>query len=197
MTRTTRSLCTPLLFLFLTIWANAQTINALPRSTPEAEGVSSEGILQFLDAAEKSNHEFHSIMILSLSPNDKYMQQMPFQWKNDVCQLSVKIENETHQLNFGAGKWVFGETNKRGPSLVGRAKAHFVGLPPTQVAGSYRWKDQNTLELTLRYIESPHTETFTCRFEQNKLMVEVQSSFGQNQNGVQLIGYDDLVPQKD
>lgn len=37
---------------------------ALPRSTPEAEGVSSESILKFLDAAAKSDHEFHSLMIL-------------------------------------------------------------------------------------------------------------------------------------
>ncbi|HZY80459.1 MAG TPA: serine hydrolase, partial [Cyclobacteriaceae bacterium] len=37
---------------------------ALARSTPEAEGVSSTGLLAFLDGIEKSNIEFHSIMIL-------------------------------------------------------------------------------------------------------------------------------------
>jgi CubicO group peptidase (beta-lactamase class C family) len=36
----------------------------LPKSTPEAEGVSSQNILNFIDAAEKSKHELHSIMIL-------------------------------------------------------------------------------------------------------------------------------------
>src|SRR6476469_3986145 len=38
--------------------------DALPRSTPEAEGVSSENIIQFLDAAAKSKTEFHSFMLL-------------------------------------------------------------------------------------------------------------------------------------
>lgn len=38
--------------------------SVLPRSTPEAEGVSSEDVLKFLDAAAKSEHEFHSIMML-------------------------------------------------------------------------------------------------------------------------------------
>src|SRR6476469_2990383 len=38
--------------------------DALPRSTPEAEGVSSENILQFLDAAAKSKTEFHSFILL-------------------------------------------------------------------------------------------------------------------------------------
>ena len=44
-----------------------ETPSALPRSTPEAEGVSSEGILQFLDAADSvydDGIELHSLMIL-------------------------------------------------------------------------------------------------------------------------------------
>src|SRR6185295_18901431 len=36
----------------------------LPHSTPEAEGVSSQGIIDFLDAADKSKIEFHSFMLL-------------------------------------------------------------------------------------------------------------------------------------
>lgn len=36
----------------------------LPRSSPEAEGVSSKGLLAFLDAAAASKHEFHSIMVM-------------------------------------------------------------------------------------------------------------------------------------
>jgi CubicO group peptidase (beta-lactamase class C family) len=38
--------------------------NALPRSAPEARGISSASIRAFLDAAEESGLEFHSIMIL-------------------------------------------------------------------------------------------------------------------------------------
>ncbi|MBL0081479.1 MAG: hypothetical protein IPP37_03120 [Saprospiraceae bacterium] len=34
------------------------------RSTPEAEGVSSEGIIQFMDAVEAGRNEFHSFVIL-------------------------------------------------------------------------------------------------------------------------------------
>jgi hypothetical protein len=36
----------------------------MPRSTPEAQGVSSQGILDFLDAVAKSKHEFHSFMLV-------------------------------------------------------------------------------------------------------------------------------------
>jgi CubicO group peptidase (beta-lactamase class C family) len=38
--------------------------SSLPRSTPEAEGVSSSGIQAFLDAIAQSKHEFHSFMML-------------------------------------------------------------------------------------------------------------------------------------
>jgi hypothetical protein len=36
----------------------------LPRSTPEAEGVSSAALITFLDSVEADRHEFHSIMIV-------------------------------------------------------------------------------------------------------------------------------------
>lgn len=39
-------------------------INKLPISTPEAEGVSSAGIVKFLEAVEKGNNELHSFVIV-------------------------------------------------------------------------------------------------------------------------------------
>ena len=36
----------------------------LARSTPEAEGVASSGLVAFLDAVAKSKHEMHSIMVV-------------------------------------------------------------------------------------------------------------------------------------
>ncbi|MGZ8554329.1 MAG: serine hydrolase domain-containing protein, partial [Chitinophagaceae bacterium] len=51
------------LLLLFTVQLNAQTI-AIPRSTPEAEAVSSKGIIKFLDAMDKSENEMHSLMIL-------------------------------------------------------------------------------------------------------------------------------------
>ena len=55
------SFLTGLLFLFLSFQLVSQP---LPRSMPEIEGVSSKGIINFLDAIAASKHEMHSIMIL-------------------------------------------------------------------------------------------------------------------------------------
>ena len=63
-----------------------------------------------------------------------------------------------------------------GPNLLLSAKAHHVGLGPDKVAGSFGWKDENTLELILRYIESPHTETIDCKFDKDKISVGVHYS---------------------
>lgn len=112
----------------------------------------------------------------SLTPNEKSIQNITFQFSADVCRVSMQTDTAVAQLFFGAGKWIPTETAKRGPYYVAAAKASLVGLPPFKVAGSYRWKDENTLELTLRYIESPHTETFTCHFEQEGISIEYQHS---------------------
>src|SRR5688572_26704603 len=56
-----KAFTTLLLFLFVTV-VIAQS--KLPRSNPEAESVSSDSIIKFLDAMNNSPHEMHSIMVL-------------------------------------------------------------------------------------------------------------------------------------
>lgn len=53
-----------LIFLVLLYACNTRIIDSLPRSTPEKEGVSSAGILKFIEAVEQSDGELHSFMIL-------------------------------------------------------------------------------------------------------------------------------------
>jgi len=118
----------------------------------------------------------------SFSPNSQFINSLQFQIKEDVCRVHLKIDADTFNLSFGNGRWVGGETNKLGPNLVMGAKGHFNGLPASKVAGSYRWKGDTTLELSLRYIESPHSETWVCLFSSDKISVDVQNSFDKNRN---------------
>ncbi len=131
----------------------------------------------------------------SMSPNEKYLKSMAFQFKDGVCQVDLATQSATYTLDFGAGKWIYGETTKRGPYLVAGAKASLTGLAPFKIAGNYHWKDANTLELMLRYIESPHTETLVCHFDKNTLSVDFLSSFEKNK--VQIVkGMAFAEPQK-
>ena len=117
----------------------------------------------------------------SMIAGEKTFEGASFEFKNDICYLSLKTDSVTHRIPFGFGKWELSETTKFGPYLVARAKANRVGLPTFKVAGSYDWKDEKTLEMTLRYIESPHTETITCTFEDEKVSVDFQNIFNKNQ----------------
>jgi hypothetical protein len=88
------------------------------------------------------------------------------------------IDSASYNFSFGSEQWITGETTLTGPNLLLLAKAHFAGLPPARrVAGSYGWKDEKTLELMLRYIESPHTEIITCRFDNEKISVGFRNSY--------------------
>src|ERR1700759_1471134 len=53
---------TPVLFLFLINICIAQS--SLPHSSPEEQGVSSAGIIKFIEAANKSKCEFHSFILM-------------------------------------------------------------------------------------------------------------------------------------
>ena len=52
-----------LLLLFFSANVVAQKAGSLSRSVPEKEGVASDDIVKFLDAAAKSKTEFHSFML--------------------------------------------------------------------------------------------------------------------------------------
>lgn len=112
----------------------------------------------------------------TFSANAAGISAADFQFKKNNCQLGLALNGKRHTFDFGAGKWAFGQTDKRPPALTAAAKAYFVGLPDPKIAGAYRWKDNQTLELTLRYIETPHTETYTFHFENNAASLVCRNS---------------------
>ncbi|HWK08334.1 MAG TPA: serine hydrolase [Puia sp.] len=121
-----------------------------------------------------------------LAPNSTHITGLSFSFKDHLCQLSLQTDSATYPLSFGSGKWVEGTTTLHGPHLTSAAKASLTGLPPFRTAGSYRWKDTNTLELALRFIESPHTQTFECHFDSDKMSVTIYNSFDFAHKGIAL-----------
>jgi CubicO group peptidase (beta-lactamase class C family) len=105
-------------------------------------------------------------------PNEKHLSSMNFLMKDNVCTVTMKVDSSDYNFNFGQGKWIEGSTSMLGPNLFLQAKAHYVGIPSDKVVASYGWKDQNNLNLALRYIETPHSETINCKFDKDKISVE-------------------------
>lgn len=116
----------------------------------------------------------------AMEPNEKGITEMSFSFDNEVCTLNVKTDTSSHEIKLGQVRWVEGETTMRGPSLVAKAANNHVGLPPFKIEGEYNWRNDDRLEIVLRYVESPHTQTITCKFTNNQLAVDMRNSFSPN-----------------
>ena len=112
---------------------------------------------------------------------------------NGVCTLDLITDSASYPLQFGQGKWIPAETKKYGPYLVATARANRKGLPPFKVTGSYGWKDEKTLELTLRYIESPHTETLRFSFDKDQTSLDLVNLMNRKSQRIAYKG----IPPKD
>jgi len=112
-----------------------------------------------------------------IEPNAGHVQNISFSFTNNSCIFQLATDTAVYRIHFAAGKWQEDETLMHGPSLVAGAKASFVGLPALKTNGAYTWKDEHTLELTLRYIESPHTEKITCHFDGDTVTIDMENSF--------------------
>jgi hypothetical protein len=112
----------------------------------------------------------------TMAPNQKHMGNISFKFANRQCLLTIEMDSAEYKLNFGLDGWQKGETAKPGPGLFTNKSIDLLPFTYSKVAGICRWTDDHTLELTLRYIESPHTETTICHFDQNKISVTIQNS---------------------
>lgn len=88
---------------------DANVSDPLPVSTPEAEGVSSAGILQFLDAVDKGNNELHSFVILRhgkiisegwWSPYRKELKHVMFSVSKSFTSIGVGIAIAENKLKL-------------------------------------------------------------------------------------------------
>jgi len=124
--------------------------------------------------------------LFSIKPNALNIGSMEVKFRHDTCRLLLGVNAGVYELNFGIGKYLPGSTSWPAPSLLQGAKEDFSFLAPYKVDGSYTWLDNNTLELKLRYIESPHSEIITCHFNNGQLTATMEPSFSYGQHKVQL-----------
>ncbi len=156
--------------------------NTLPsyKSTAELKKILSNLSLRPAAKSASPLEKAISGKTFAIESNDMNIAALLFNFKKKSCDVSIKTDTATYDIQFGNGEWMPGVTNKKGPSLVARARGHFAGLPPPKIASSYQWKDDNTLELKIRYIESPHTEIIVCHFDGNNMTADFGNSFDKN-----------------
>jgi CubicO group peptidase (beta-lactamase class C family) len=115
----------------------------------------------------------------TFAQNDKHIQSISLQFKDDLCLLNLKTDTASFDFAFASGRWQPGETTKHGPSIFAQAKYNQKGLPPFKIAQAYTWPDDKTLELSLRYIENVSSEKIVIKFDEigkKKILFDLKSN---------------------
>jgi hypothetical protein len=111
-----------------------------------------------------------------LEPNDLGLQSVRLSFDKDANSFSARDAQNEHLIPFGQERWKRGETALPGtpPRLVSGGASKPGTKHPLVASGT--WKDDQTFELTLRYIETPHHDTLTCHFDGDKVEIAFMSS---------------------
>ncbi|HWH72176.1 MAG TPA: serine hydrolase, partial [Candidatus Sulfotelmatobacter sp.] len=105
--------------------------------------------------------------------NAACVENVSFRFRHQSCVFTLKDNRGEYPITCGMEKWVQGETTMPGtpPKLTQGG-----GSTKSRIAASATWKDDTTLEMTWQYIETPHHDTVTCRFEGDKVRIEFMNS---------------------
>ena len=111
-----------------------------------------------------------------LNVNDLGLDQVMFEYRRNDFTVTFANGQIKYPIEGGIEKWAKGETSLPGTpprlSIIGPGKP---GVK-SKVAASGTWKDENTFEIALRYYETPHRDTVTCRFNGREVEISFLSS---------------------
>ncbi len=129
-----------------------------------------KGQVSCATASQISNKTFN------LETNSLGARSAEFRFSKHVCVFSVTDSHNTYPIKCGLETWQTGNTSMPGtpPKLT-----KTTGITDSKIAASSTWKDEQTFQMTWRFIETPHHDTVTCHFEGDRLSIEFLNSVTQ------------------
>ena len=110
----------------------------------------------------------------ALEKNSLGITRLIFANTGQTITLTAKVGDTEHCIIHGLGEWHPGYTAMSGtPTRLG---AGTLAMATRKVAASAAWLDATTLELTWRYLEFPHRDIVTCRFDADRVTISFLSS---------------------
>jgi CubicO group peptidase (beta-lactamase class C family) len=91
---------------------------------------------------------------------------------SDLCKVGLTFGAKTYDFSLGKKGWVENITDRKGPNLARMAANNQEGLAPFKTLGYCTWVADDELKLVLKYIEGPHSETMTCKFDGDKISMK-------------------------
>jgi hypothetical protein len=118
-----------------------------------------------------------------MQPNEARVEKISFAFNPQHCLVKAETGGQPEQLICGRGAWISGETHFLLSAITP------MPVPAMPVLASAAWMAEDTLTLTLRYIETPFYFNITCRFAGDELHVQPQGNVAFDPNAqVELVG---------
>ena len=111
----------------------------------------------------------------AIADNPAHVKDVSLTFGKDGCIFKLQDDKGAHQVLCGISRWAESTTTFPVAPLM-LTPTVVPGGDTRKVAGSGSWQDANTFVMIWRYIETAHYETVTCRFGQDGVQVDFQSS---------------------
>ncbi len=111
----------------------------------------------------------------TIADNPLHVKDVSLTFGKDGCIFKLQDDRGSHQVLCGISRWRESTTTFSVAPLT-LTPTVVPGGDTRKVAGSGSWLDPNTFVMLWRFIETAHYDTVTCRFGQDGVQVEFQSS---------------------
>jgi CubicO group peptidase (beta-lactamase class C family) len=121
--------------------------------------------------------------------DNENVKSISFNFEDENCKAEMHFANDKQtEFTFGANQWIQGETDKPVNSLAAQPNDQILKLAPFKIVGAYSFPDENSVELAVRYIESPHTDFYLCKVKGDSISVEISNSRTQRKSIESYVG---------
>ena len=105
-----------------------------------------------------------------------------FLFSKEGCTLEILTKEGEVKLKFGWENWLLNKKIIKNPFNGGSwwTEMHV----PSRIAGTATWLNDNTLQLTMKFVETIHSDTLTCVFDSDKVTISFLNSVSANTKGV-------------
>ncbi|MCE6990373.1 serine hydrolase [Dyadobacter sp. CY323] len=110
-----------------------------------------------------------------IAGNDQKISKISFEFAKGWCLFRLNDDKGEHLVVNGLGNWKVGLTDLSNMPLK-LVLTPVPGETRTKIACNGAWTDDNTFEMTWRFIETAHYETVHCKFAGDDVQVEFKRS---------------------
>lgn len=150
-----------------TVWKHllpALNLDSLPHSEESADELVKQ--LQNLrlvapQVVSSSPNETTFTGQYQLDENELNWETFSLGFEDDELCIKLRDREGDHNLRCGRGAWI-------------EQSSELNDGKEQRIAASFTWSDLDTLEFTVRYIETPFCHTVVCRLDETKLSMEIQ-----------------------